>query len=170
MEASTLTDTSEETMPATGTSFEEFYRESRDAVARALVLTLGSRELGVEATDEAMTRAYQRWAQVGAYDNPAGWAFRVGLNWARSAWRKRRREVGEIYRDNATYDSPIDIDVERALDQLDVPFRAVVVLRFYLDWSVEETAESLGVRPGTVKSRMSRALRRLETELGDEAT
>ena len=36
--------------------FDVFYRSTRDSVARALVLTLGNQELGVEAADEAMTR------------------------------------------------------------------------------------------------------------------
>ena len=54
-------------------SFEEFYRVARDDVARALVLTLGDRDLGVEAADEAMVRAFQRWPRVGAYESPAGW-------------------------------------------------------------------------------------------------
>ena len=44
----------------------------------------------------------------------------------------------------------------------------MVVLRLYLDWSVEATAVALGVKPGTVKSRMSRAVARLEEALGGE--
>lgn len=149
-------------------SFDEFYRSGRDRVARALVLTLGNRELGVEATDEAMTRAYQRWDQIRNYENPEGWVYRVGLNWARSMWRKRRREVGDVYETPPIHDVLLDVDVERALAKIDVRFRSVIVLRLYLDWSVENTAAALGVKPGTVKSRMSRALARLERDLGGD--
>ena len=35
-----------------------------------------------------MVRAYARWDKIGAYDNPGGWVYRVGLNWARSARRR----------------------------------------------------------------------------------
>ncbi len=149
-------------------SFEEFYRVARDDVARALVLTLGDRDLGVEAADEAMVRAFQRWPRVGAYESPAGWVYRVGLNWARSVWRKRRREVGEVYAEVPIDDDVRDFDVERALATLEVQFRAVVVLRLYLDWSVEATADALGVKEGTVKSRMSRAIAQLEEALEGE--
>ena len=148
--------------------FDEFYRNSRDGVARALVLTLGNQDLGVEATDEGMTRAYQRWDQVSNYDNPEGWVYRVGLNWARSIWRKRRREVQDVYEPAPVIDKLLDVDVERALANIDVRFRSVVVLRLYLDWSIDTTAEALGVQPGTVKSRMSRAMERLEKELGGD--
>ncbi|MDX2342887.1 MAG: sigma factor-like helix-turn-helix DNA-binding protein [Acidimicrobiia bacterium] len=148
--------------------FDEFYRNSRDGVARALVLTLGNQELGVEATDEGMTRAYQRWDQISNYDNPEGWVYRVGLNWARSIWRKRRREVQDVYEPAPVIDKLLDVDVDRALANIDVRFRSVVVLRLYLDWSIDTTAEALGVQPGTVKSRMSRAMERLEKELGGD--
>ena len=149
-------------------AFEDFYRSSRDRVARALALTLGDTALGVDAADEAMLRAYQHWGRIAGYDNPAGWVYRVGLNWARSWLRRRRRETFDVYMGSAIEDMTLDVDVERAMARLDVRFRAVVVLRLYLDWSVDDTAAALGVSPGTVKSRLSRALHRLETDLGGE--
>jgi RNA polymerase sigma-70 factor (ECF subfamily) len=79
------------TSPATDTkappetdSFEGFYKAEADRVYRALAVTLGDRDLAREATDEAMARAYARWSKVSAHDNPGGWVFRVGLNWATS--------------------------------------------------------------------------------------
>ena len=50
-----------------------------------------------------------------------------------------------------------------ALAQLPLQQRAVVVLRFYYDWSTEQVAKSLGIPTGTVKSRLARALERLES-------
>ncbi len=168
MEMTVFTDSPEGADDGGSRLFDEFYRSARDDVARALVFTLGSQQLGVEAADEAMTRAYQRWDQVRTYHNPEGWVYRVGLNWARSVWRKRRREVGEVYAATPVNDIVVDVDVEKALAGLDVQFRAVVVLRLYLDWSIDDTAAALGVRPGTVKSRMSRAIDRLADQLGGD--
>lgn len=53
-----------------------------------------------------------------------------------------------------------------ALDRLDERDRAVIGCRYLLDLSEAETAQVLGVRPGTVKSRLSRALGRLREEVG----
>ena len=136
-------------------------------MARALALTLGDTGLGVEATDEAMTRAYQRWSQVSAYDNPAGWVYRVGLNWARS---RRRKWVREVFRsESPDREAPPAPEVDPALDEalaaLPVEQRSVVVLRYLLDWSEFQTAEALEIAPGTVKSRLSRALDRLAVAL-----
>jgi DNA-directed RNA polymerase specialized sigma24 family protein len=77
-------------LPVEAHSFDEFYRTQVDAIYRALTVALADAHLAREAVDEAMTRAYARWATVARYDNPGGWVFRVGLNWATS-WRRTRR-------------------------------------------------------------------------------
>ncbi|MGI9604239.1 MAG: sigma-70 family RNA polymerase sigma factor [Acidimicrobiales bacterium] len=148
--------------------FEAFYDLHRDSVARALALTLGDPGLAGEACDEAMVRAYQRWNRIGRYDNPAGWVYRVGLNWSRSWIRKRSRmQLGEAV-DDAVESVVNDGVLEAAVARLSIKLRAVVVMRYYLDWSTEQTAVALGVAEGTVKSRLSRALDRLADELGPE--
>lgn len=58
-----------------------------------------------------------------------------------------------------------DPSLARALAQLDFDQRTVVVLRFHLDWSTDQIATALEIPPGTVKSRLHRGLRRLETLL-----
>lgn len=145
--------------------FETFYRSSYTDVARALAYTLGDAELGAEAADEAMARAYPRWEVVGAYDNPAGWVYRVGLNWARSLNRKLARRLPWVEVDVATVPPVSDPAVADALWDLDVDLRSVVVCRLLLDWSVDDTAAALEIKAGTVKSRLHRALTILETKL-----
>lgn len=54
-----------------------------------------------------------------------------------------------------------------ALTNLSIDHRSVIVLRLIEDWSIAETAEALGIAPGTVQSRYARAINRLKNELGD---
>ncbi|MEX0848344.1 MAG: sigma factor-like helix-turn-helix DNA-binding protein [Ilumatobacteraceae bacterium] len=145
-------------------SFEQFYAQHRTPIARALTVTLRDRELAIEATDEAMARAYQRWEQVRTLDNPAGWVYRVALNWSRSILRRLTRPAPRWVSGSDTAPAPVvqDPAVERALDSLSVDQRAAVVCRLMLGYSEARTAELLGIRPGTVKSRLHRALDRLE--------
>ncbi len=153
---------------ATTMSFDDFYRTHRDSVARTLALTLGDDALGYEAADEAMARAYERWSSVAGYGNPEGWVYRTGLNWARSWLRRRKRGAAKdplVATPHRIDDRPVDTDLARAVTRLSDDHRAVVVLRFFRDWSVEETAAALGIAPGTVKSRLSRALQKLEADL-----
>lgn len=145
--------------------FSGFYRAEADRLARALALALGDVDLAQEAVDEGMVRAYQRWRKVGAYDSPAGWVYRVSLNWARNRVRNRKREVLTDKWSEGSFSHDIDPDLEEALASLTIDARSVVVLRYLLGWSTADTASALGISEGTVKSRLSRALDRLESRL-----
>jgi len=151
-------------------NFDSFYLHNRDQIARALSLSLRNADLGAEAADEAFVRACQRWAEVSTYTNPQGWIYRVAMNWARSWLRRARRERDKrplLMNPELVEDDLVDVDLERALGGLSPSHRTVVVARFFMEWSVDETAEALGIRPGTVKSRLSRALSQLSSELSD---
>lgn len=151
-------------------SFEAFYLDHRQELGRALALAIGDPDLAAEATDEAFTRAYERWSTISA-GNPAGWVYRVAMNWALSAVRRhRRRGPGRLYEaDDArtAVDDPAMADpaVHAALAALDPKHRSVVVCRHLLGWSVAETATALHLREGTVKSRLSRANQILQSHL-----
>jgi len=153
-------------MPDDGEAFTEFYRTDYANIARALGYTLGSVDLGREATDEAMARAYARWDKIRDYDSPAGWVYRVGLNWAYSVRRRMLRSLPFTEHVSSSEPPISDPAIALALRNLDVKLRSVVVCRLLLDWSVEETADALRIRPGTVKSRLHRALASLERSLG----
>lgn len=143
--------------------FRSFYLAARPQVGRALVVTLRDPDLAADAVDEAMVRAYQRWDQVGVMDNPSGWVYRVGLNYARSRLKRLLRRPPQ--RAEVTEFAIADPSIDAAIAQLSVDHRAVVVCRHLLGWSESETAAALGIRPGTVKSRLSRALAQLESTL-----
>lgn len=151
-------------------AFESFYEENIDSLVRALAATLIDSSLAADAAQEAMTRACERWATVQHHPSPAAWCYRVGTNWSTSRWRKRRREVvcpdptnadptngetsGPVLAGIETHDEVL----QAALLGLSVEHRAVVVLRVWMDWSVAATADALGIAPGTVQSRLHRAL------------
>lgn len=142
--------------------FDGFFVATHPAMVRALALALGDADLGRDAAAEGFAKALPRWDQVGRYANPAGWVYRVGLNWGRSRWRKQRREIGGLEIERAEIDAATsrahDPDLVAALGRLSVDHRAVIVGRYYLDWSEAQLAAALDVAPGTVKSRLNRAL------------
>jgi RNA polymerase sigma factor (sigma-70 family) len=145
--------------------FADFYRTAWPSVARALSVALGDRDLAIDATDEAMARACARWGKLRHYDNPAAWVYRVGLNWARSYHRRLARRLPFAHPE-ATEAAPVaDPAVSEALMELPLRLRSVVVCRLILDWSIAETAEALGIRPGTVRSRLHRAVQSLKSSL-----
>jgi RNA polymerase sigma-70 factor (sigma-E family) len=148
-------------------AFTAFWQREHDRLHRALTLTLSDRDLASDAVDEAFARSYARWSRVQGLDDPAGWVYRVALNWATSWLRKRRlRPTRPIEALDRAVDDPIGDDgLASAVARLPITQRSVVVLRFYLDWPVDRIAGSLGVPPGTVKSRLHRALGALREQV-----
>lgn len=157
---------------STTTAFETFYTDHRDLIGRALCYSLNDRDLGFEAADEAMVRAYRQWSTVSTLANPEGWVFKVGLNWGRS-WIKRRLTAAlkaPLLASPGPSSTPMeqlatDTDLAAAIAGLQHSHRAVVVLRYQMDYSVAQIAEALGVPEGTVKSRLSRAMKHLANDL-----
>ena len=148
--------------------FDGYFARHHSEIVTALSLALSDDHLGRDAAAEGFARALQRWPKVSRYDNPAGWIYRVGLNWARSRRRKTRREAPESAGRNhegSTDLLVVDPQIQVAIDRLSSEHRAVVVARFHLDWSEQQIATALDIRPGTVKSRLSRALERLAADL-----
>ena len=145
----------------------QVYRANAHAgAARALATAFPTvRALMGEASFEAMARAYPRWATLATYDNPGAWVYRVGLNWARSHRRRLARRLPWAQPTEELPAPVADPAVRDALLALPIKLRSVVVCRLLLDWSVDDTATALGVRPGTVQSRLHRALRTLNSTL-----
>lgn len=147
-------------------SFDTFYRTERDRLVRAMALTLGDVSFAADAVDEAMARAFGKWRTVGDYGNPQGWVYRVGLNWARSRLRRTRREAIGLVPSVPVWDPEVpDPGLWERVEALPSHQRSVVVLRYYLDWSISQIADAMGIRTGTVKSRLHRALAELRTSV-----
>jgi RNA polymerase sigma-70 factor (ECF subfamily) len=152
------------------TDFASFYRRSWIEIYKPLVATICDPDLAAEAVDEAMGRAYARWQRVSGIANPEGWIYRVAYRWAIDRLRRRsteRRLLPRLLPGSPSGDQPpVEPRLQGALSALPMEQRAVVVLSCVFDWSEAEIADVLGVRPGTVKSRLHRGLARLREELG----
>lgn len=146
--------------------FSSFYAVEWQGVFRPLAVILRDVDLAHEATDEAMTRAYQHWRRVRRMNNPSGWVYRVALNWSRTQLRRRAVAARLLpHRKQDLREPMVEPGLAAALAQLPLPQREVVVLRYVLDWSESEIAAALGIPRGTVKSRLHRALAHLREEM-----
>jgi RNA polymerase sigma-70 factor (sigma-E family) len=137
-------------------------------------LLVGSRHDAEDLVQQALLRTAARWPA--ARQCPAGYSRTVLLNLVRDRWRARQRQHAETLSPDLTaVPSAVDaaatvLDRQlllRACRLLPLQQRAVLVLRFWEDRSVEETAAVLGCTAGTVKSHTHRALARLRDVLAD---
>ncbi|WP_433283907.1 sigma-70 family RNA polymerase sigma factor [Micromonospora sp. CA-244673] len=127
-----------------------------------------------EAVQEAFTRALAAPRRIAGLDNPEAWLRRVAVNVARSRHRRRRlfdtllRRLGPapVVADR----SPEHLALLSALRELPEGQRQALALHYLVDLPVGEVAATLGVSPGTVKSRLSRGRQALAALLADSDT
>jgi RNA polymerase sigma-70 factor (sigma-E family) len=141
--------------------FEALYREHRDALVRLAHLLTGSMAVAEELVQEALLVTQQRWDRL---ENPPGYARRALVNLCRSYQRRRRLERRHVVVLPDHLPPEVD-ETWQAIRALTGDQRAVIVLRFYEDMSVEQVAELLDKPSGTVKSLQHRALARLKEAL-----
>lgn len=129
-------------------------------------------------TSEDLTQEvfFQAWRQIGQLRNSkalAGWLYRIASNV--SNWYRRRHKNMEssasekmeiLSAGQTTEDNAEEIRALRAaIEGLPARFKQVIILHYMQRLTIEETAEAVGVRAGTIKSRLNRALKVLRKKL-----
>jgi RNA polymerase sigma-70 factor (sigma-E family) len=160
--------------------FTAFMMAATPSLSRTAWLLCGDGHRAEELVQQALMRTYLAWPRARAGD-PLAYTRRTLANARIDSWRKHRREhlrapedLPEVAHASGE-DAHADRDqLVRALAQLTLRQRRVVVLRHLVGLSEKEVAHDLGVSVGTVKTTASRGLRRLRTLLaegdGDRST
>ena len=159
---------------STDEEFSAFVAARADHLYRQAWLLTGTRQAAEDLVQTSLTKTYAAWSRVRRADDPVAYVHGVLMKTFLSD--RRRRWSGEVPHgdlpDRPAPHDPMDIEVDRlalvgALAGLGRTDRAVVVLRYWDDRSVSETAATLGLSDAAVKNRSLRALRRLGEALSD---
>jgi RNA polymerase sigma-70 factor (sigma-E family) len=162
---------------ARDTEFSAFVGAHRqDLLRSAHLLAAGDPHRAEDLVQTGLTKLYVAWPSVRRDGNPLAYARRTIVNahideTRRPRWRRERSyaEPPEHAAPDWADVSGADADVVRAaLGALPPRMRAAIVLRHWLDLSVEETADLLGCTAGTVKSSTAKGLARLREHLTDQ--
>lgn len=136
----------------------------------ALSLYVRDAALAEELAQEAFERACQRWETVRLLQSPSGWIHRVGFNLAKSGFRRRAAERRALVRSVGTgdrrHEPEDDLAVREAVAQLPGLQREVVVLRYFLGYSVRDAGEHMRRSDGAIQQLTFRAMQTLRTQLG----
>jgi RNA polymerase sigma factor (sigma-70 family) len=140
-----------------------FCRGEWPRLVGSLSLFTGDGDLAQEIAQETLARVCRDWRKVSNLDSPGAWAHRVALNLARSHFRHRAvaRRYGNRVASAAQFDDPdtaTAVAVRTAVAQLPVRQRTALVLRYFADLSVAETAEVMRCPEGTVKTITRQAI------------
>ncbi len=150
-------------------TFDAFFEDGWPRMAGLAALLVGDTALGAEIAQDVFGQVYRRWESI---QNPDVYVKAAIRNEARSRLRRMSRhrlvplegQHAPASSDRAQQ-SVVRIDVQRALAILSPSHHEVIILRYYAGLSDSEIATATGMRLGTVKSRLHRALTALEKEL-----
>src|SRR5437868_8201088 len=132
---------------------------------------LRDRDEAEDAVQEAAMKAWQKRRTFRPGAEPRPWFLAIVANECRMARRRRRwSSIDQVrVKPDTRGDDPMATEeadqLRRALARLAHADRLVLVLRFYLDFSNEEVARTLGISAGAARVRVHRALNRLRPEI-----
>ena len=121
---------------------------------------LGDRERAEEVAQEAFVRSFFALKTLKKPESFFPWLFGVANRVLKEQYRaevRHAKAVRLLAEETSTVSARHDIDLERAVAELDEPYRQVVLLRYYGGMSCDEVAQRLGVPLGTVTKQLSRA-------------
>lgn len=155
------------------TDFEAWMTARQPALLRTACLLTGETHTAEDLVQTTLAKLYLAWDRIADREHVDAYARKALVNEFRSLWRRpwRRRELSAEQLPDVT-------GVEQAYDAHDDALwefvatlppkqRAVIVLRYYEELTEAETAATLGISVGTVKSQASRALASLRRTVAD---
>lgn len=152
--------------------FRLFYEQTAKQIYSFAYLIAG--DTGEDLAAEAYSRALARWSDVSGYERPDAWVRRIIVNLL--VTRGRRERVQRLFVQRSHGDVSTDDDVaqvedrlmlQQALRDLSPKQRAVIVLRYWSDLSLKETARAMGCSVSSANAHLSRARSKLQSTLGE---
>ena len=148
--------------------FSAFVAARTPALLRTAYLLTGDWASGEDLLQTTLVQCWRRWGRLGEHPEPyvRQAMLRTFLSWRRRRWTGETpsEQLPEVAVADATSAYDEREQLWRALRRLPRRQRAVIVLRYFDDLSEQETATTLGIALGTVKSQTSKALAALRVD------
>ena len=166
--------------------FSSLVASHRPQIFRFLLAATRDVDLAETLTQECFLKAHRNWGSFRGESSAMTWLMRIAINLQKDHWRNRRIQFWRRTRNNS-----VDLDeasewlpsgessaeqgvlakerveqVWKAVEGLSERQRTVFLLRYVEEQDLSEIAQATGLREGTVKAHLSRALARVRTELG----
>jgi RNA polymerase sigma-70 factor (sigma-E family) len=154
--------------------FTEFVESAIPGLRRLAYMLCHDWHSADDLVQATITQLFARWSRAMGADNLEAYVrtmlFREFLHERRSSWATRVDLTAELPAEIAAPSDPeAAIDVAAAIRALPRSQRAVLVLRYHCDFSVEQSAALLGCSQGNVKSQTARALAALRRSLESDS-
>ncbi len=160
-------------------AYEQLIQRHQEPVFRLAYLMCGDPDEAEDIAQDALIAAYRALGRFDAERPLRPWLLKITANTARNRRRSLGRYLNALKRWAVERNDEADAEAQAAgtleaaallaaVRRLSESDQSVIYLRYYLDLSVDEAAHALDIEPGTVKSRLSRALGRLRESVQRE--
>ena len=151
---------------------EQEYLERTEALKarlyRTALLYLGSESAALDAVDEAVYKGLRAHGNLRRPEFFDTWMTRILINVCNSELRRRRREIAVEELPETAAEAFDALPLKEAIRRLPRELKAIIILRYFTGLTLAETADALGLPPGTVSTRQRKALSLLKLELTEE--
>lgn len=147
---------------------EQVIVRQSDTVYKLAFAQLRNRSDADDVYQEVFLRYVKKAPAFESAEHERAWFLRVTLNCCKRLWASPWRRHSVPLEESIQVDTPEDRYLAEELKKLPKKYGAVLHLFYWEDMTVEEIAELLGLRPGTVRSRLSRGREKLRDNLKGE--
>lgn len=150
-------------------AFQDLIDQEKNKLYRMAYVYVKNEDDALDIVQDAIYKAFISIKSLKYPQYFSTWLARILINSALDFIRKHERIIPTEEMDGIPGErhSMIEdkLDLAGAIEELDVPYKTVIILRYYKDFTVKQIAEILDCPEGTIKTRLHRAIRQLKSEL-----
>ena len=151
------------------TKVEKYIIDNKDSFYRIAYSYTKNEEDALDVVQEAMYKALYSVENIKEVNYIKTWFYKILVRTSIDFIRKNRKynnmtDIDHID-ETGEYDKYTDLDLRRALEELPIEYKSIIILRFFEDLKIEEVAIILDENVNTVKTRLYTALKKLKLKI-----
>lgn len=150
---------------------EEEVLQSYEMMYRIAFSYVKNEDDAMDIVQESVYKALKSAGKIREERYIKTWLARIVINTSLDLLKIRKREVAmETVEESGREDSYADVDMQRLLKKLNQRERLMIILRYFEGWKISQVAEGMGEKENTVKTVLSRSLKKLKIFMQEEGT
>lgn len=152
-------------------AFQTLIHIEKEKLYKMAYVYMRNEDDALEVFQEAICKAFESLSKLKNDEYFSTWMTRILINSAIDLLRKKKQvvpinqEVLENISDTSSFNSNVQIDLLKAMEEIEEKYKTVLLLRFYQDYTVKQIALTLKCPEGTVKTNIRRGLDKLKEKM-----
>jgi len=150
---------------------EKYIIENREYYYRLAYSYVKNEADSLDVIQESIIKALISIESLKEIEKVKSWFYKIVIRTSIDYIRKNKKyndmiDISEII-NNGKSDQYKDLDLYKALDELDETYKTIIILRYFEDMKINDIADILDENPNTVKTRLYAGLKKLKIDIGE---